>query len=416
MFLPQHYHLTFRSFAHYMIGSIIPDHTNQDIVDAKNLGLDAFALNLDSLDSWATETVGHLFDQADDSGFDLFFSFDHNHFSSPSEYADFLKPFLSRPSYFKYAGKPLVSTFNGESVTDDNWASFKAAVGDILLIPGFSAAVPSPDFFAARNSLDGVFNWNSWPDASAGKADVSDADDSTYLSAAHGAGKLFIMGVSPLQFKHIDSSDNNWYRRGEGNLELRLEQALTLQPDMIELQTWNDAGESHYMGNWWEEPIAKTPILDYVRDYDHKGYWQVLGPFIQAWKRGDSTTAGIVPSGKDVQGAFWHHTLTVNADCGADAFGKPRDFGNAEDVVSGIILVAVGKTGLVARVKNGDRELGQVDLVEGYNRFKVEGLGDGSVSVKVVDGSGAAVAEATGSLSVSSSAALCNYNFQVVGF
>lgn len=29
-----------------MIGSITPEHTNQDIIDAQNLGLDAFALNL----------------------------------------------------------------------------------------------------------------------------------------------------------------------------------------------------------------------------------------------------------------------------------------------------------------------------------------------------------------------------------
>ena len=29
-----------------MIGSITPEHTKQDIIDAQNLGLDAFALNL----------------------------------------------------------------------------------------------------------------------------------------------------------------------------------------------------------------------------------------------------------------------------------------------------------------------------------------------------------------------------------
>ncbi|KAL5450847.1 hypothetical protein PMIN05_000734 [Paraphaeosphaeria minitans] len=301
----------------------------------------------DSLDPWATEAVGHHFDQADASGFGLFFSFDHNHFSSPSEYTEYLKPLLSRPSYFKYAGKPLVSTFNGDSVTDGIWAEFKAAVGEVLLIPGFSAAIPGPDFFATRTALDGVFHWNSWPDASPDKADVSDAEDSAYLSAAHSAGKLFIMGISPLQFKHIDASEDNWYRRGDGNLELILEQTLALKSNMIELQTWKDA---------------------------------------------------------------------VNSDCGADALGKPRDFGNAEDVVSGIVFVAAGKTDLVAIVSNWDRELGRVDLVERHNKLNIEGLGDGNVSIKVVDGSGAVSAEATGPLAVLSSAALCNYNFQVVGF
>ncbi|KAL1596579.1 hypothetical protein SLS60_009227 [Paraconiothyrium brasiliense] len=346
----------------------------------------------------------------------LFFSFDHNHFTRPSEYTDYLMSFLARPSYFKINNKPIVSTFNGESVTNDEWTTFKAAVGDILLIPGFSAATPSPDFFTTRSALDGVFNWNSWPDSSAGKIEVSDTEDAAYLAAAHSQNKLFIMGVSPLQFKHIDPSQNNWYRRGEGNLEVRLEQALKLQPDMIELQTWNDAGESHYMGNWWEDPIQGTPILDYVREYDHRGYWNILGPFIQAWKRGDTTTSGMVPSEKDVQGTFWHHTLAVNADCGSDGFGKPRDFENAEDVVSGIVLVATGKTGFVAIIHNGDQELGTISLVEGFNKFKVEGLSDGQVSVKILDGSGATAVEASGPLEVSSSATLCNYNFQVLGF
>lgn len=369
----------------------------------------------DSLEAWATGTVNHLFDQADASGFELFFSFDHNKLTSPSQYLDFVKPYLTRASYFKYNGKPIVSTFNGEAVSNDEWASFKVAAGDVLLIPGFSNATPSPDFFSDRSALDGIFNWNSWPVAAAGKVEVSDTDDSTYLSAAHKDNKLFIMGVSPLQFKHIDSN-GNWYLRGEGNLENRLEQALALQPDMIELQTWNDAGESHYMGNRWDDPILNTPILDYVRDYDHKSYWNILGPFIRAWKRGDTTTVGMVPDGKDVQGTLWHHTLTVNADCTSDSLGKPRDFGNAEDVVSGIVLVAAGKTGFVAIVSNGGRELGRIDLVEGFNKFKMEGLGDGNVSIKVLDGTGAVASEATGPLEVSSSAALCNYNFQVVGF
>lgn len=33
------------SFAHYIIGEIVDEHTRQDILDAKSVGLDAFALN-----------------------------------------------------------------------------------------------------------------------------------------------------------------------------------------------------------------------------------------------------------------------------------------------------------------------------------------------------------------------------------
>jgi glucan endo-1,3-alpha-glucosidase len=344
----------------------------------------------------------------------VFFSFDHNYFQDPAIYADYLKPFLEKASYFKYNGKPLVSTFGGETISNDQWASLKSTVGDILLVPGFFRATPSDNFFDDKSSLDGIFNWNSWPNAAAGKVDVSTTDDTIYMTAA-GNSKLFILGMSPVQFKHMDV-DNNWYVRGEGNFENRIEQALSLQPDMIELQTWNDAGESHYMGNLWPEPLTTSPsIRAYVEGYDHTGYQQILPAFIQAWKRGDTTAAGMVPTNdKSIQGAFWHHTLTVDAEC-SDTLGKPHDIENAEDAVSGVVLVAKGNAGLVAVVKNGDKELGKTNLVEGYNKFKVRGLGAGKVQVEVWDGE-TMVGGGYGPLEVATSSNLCNYNFQVVGF
>ena len=138
---------------------------------------------------------------------------------------------------------------------------------------------------------------------------VPTTDDQTLLTAAHSAGKTFLMGVSPLQFKHIDSGDN-WYRRGEQNLEYRFGQVLSMQPDFIELQTWNDAGESHYMDNSWPEPISGTSIVGYTQNYDHTGYWQILPAFIKAYKAGVTTTSTMYPTnGAVAQGTFWHHTL-----------------------------------------------------------------------------------------------------------
>ncbi|KAF2680044.1 glycoside hydrolase family 71 protein [Lentithecium fluviatile CBS 122367] len=399
-----------------MIGEINDEHVAKDISDAKALGLDAFAMNIDHLEEWATGTVDRLFTHADSLDFSLFFSFDHNYFTDPSVYTSYIKPYLTKPSYYKHNGKPFLSTFGGEAITDGQWASLKNSLGNILLVPGFFKATPSSTFFADKPNLDGIFNWNAWPTAAAGKVEVPTADDETYMTAAKAANKLFMLGMSPLQFKHMDDG-NNWYVRGESNFEVRIEQALQLQPDMIELQTWNDGGESHYMGNLWDEPLTNSPeIHAYVDGYDHTGYQQILPAFIQAWKRGDTTTAGMVPTNdKPVQGAFWYHTLTVGADCSADPLGKPHDIENAEDAVSGVVLVAKGQTGLVAVVNNGDKELGKVELVEGYNRFKVEGLGAGKVQVEVWDGE-TMVGGGYGLEEVSTSAALCNYNFQVVGF
>ena len=63
----------------------------------------------------------------------------------------------------------------------------------------------------------------------------------------------------------------------------------------------------------------------------------------------------------------------------------------------------------------GETELGKVVLVEGYNAFKVGGLVPGKVQVEVWDGS-TMVGGGYGKIEVAGSSALCNYNFQVVGF
>lgn len=360
--------------------------------------------------------MDRLFNNAEDLGFGLFFSFDHaaGHLSDPNQYADYLKKYTGKTSYFKYNGKPVVSTFGGESVPNSQWSSFKSKVGDVLIIPGFYQVDPS-SAFTNRDSIDGVFNWNSWLPSSAGKAVVSTTDDKTFQSKASSASKLFMMGISPLQFKHLDTS-NNWYRRGEDNLEYRFGQALSLQPDMLEFQTWNDAGESHYMGNLWDEPMTGSPnIQALVKDRDHKGYWQILPAFIQARKRGDTTTANMVPTnGQSVQGAFWHHTLTVDADCGSDPLAKSADIKTAaEDAVSGVVLVAKGKTNLVAVVNVGSKELGKQTLVEGYNKFKFTGLTTGKVQLEVWDGS-TMVGGGYGKLEVRSSIPLLSWKLLTI--
>lgn len=366
-----------------------------------------------------------MFKNADDiGGFNLFFSFDHaagGLNGDPNRYADYYLKYNKRTSYFKLKAsdgkdKPVVSTFGGENVPDTQWASFKQKVGDVLIIPGFYQSTPSTSIFTIRPSLDGIFNWNSWQPTTAGKTAVSSTDDKTYLTAAHNTDRLFMMGISPIQFKALDTN-NNWYRRGEDNLEIRLAQALDLQPDIIQLQSWNDAGEGHYMGNIWPEPLNQR-TKELTNDYDHKGYWQILPAFIEAWKRGDKGTANMYPkTGSRIQGVFWHHTLTVAATCDADTFVKksPNIVTAAEDAVSGIVLVPKDKGSYVAVVNVGTSELGKQKLVPGYNKFKFLGLTPGKVQLEVWDGS-TLVAGGYAPVEVRSVGELCNWNFQVVGF
>lgn len=377
-------------FAHYMIGEIYDEHTKKDIQDAMDLGLDAFALNINSLDSWATKTVDFLFDNADDLGFKLFFSFDfgEGNFGDTNEVTDYLKKYLSRTSYYQYNGKQLVTTFGGEQFPDSQISQFKSDVGgNILFVPGLYKNAPDSNLFSSFPSYDGVFGWNSWPAQTSEltRTTLQTTDDGVWKQAvANSEGKIRIAGLSPLLFKHYQGQ--NWYRRGEENLEYRMAELLEDQPDMIEIQTWNDAPESHYIGNIWDEPNTNNvEAQSWYKGFDHTGYWQVLKAFTTAWHNCDTTADNMVPTnGKAVQGAFWHHTLTVDGDCSADLKGKPNPL-PAEDAVSGVVLVAKGNTGLVAVVNNGDKELGKMTLSEGYNKFKFDNLGAGKVQLEVCE-------------------------------
>jgi len=192
-----------------------------------------------------------------------------------------------------------------------------------------------------------------------------------------------MIGISPLQFKHVDSNDK-WYRRGEQNLEYRFGQVLNLQPDFVEFQTWNDAGESHYMGNSWPEPTTGTNIGTYTTTYDHTGYQQVIPAFIRAWKAGDTTTSTMYPSnGAIAQSVFWHHTLLTNGSCTADSLGNPIGVETVENKVTvnipifllpsislfirklayinqAIVLVAAGHTTLSISISSGGAVLGTI--------------------------------------------------------
>lgn len=354
-------------------------------------------------------------------------------YTSPSQFIPILNTYITNSAYYTYSGQPFVSTFNGgastykfgQSTVNDGWKvafqeKMSASGHPIYFIPSFQDINPTSSFFTSQfPTLNGTFNWNSWPTYTAGDVPVDTISDKLYQTAAKASKKTFMMGISPLQFKHI-SQTQNWYRRGEANLERRFAQVLELQPDFIEFQTWNDAGESHYMGNSWVEPLVSnsTPEALSSLGYDHTGYWEILRSFIGVWKAGATSTQTMYPTnGKKAQGTFWHHTLLKNADCSGDklGLGKPDGIGGVEDSVTAVVLVARGVEGLKGSISVGGKVWGSKALSEGFNTLVVSNITTGTVSMSVVDGAGTVVVSGKGPLDVVGKADLCNYNFQVVG-
>ena len=266
---------------------------------------------------------------------------------------------------------------------------------------------PSSFFAQYSNVVDGVFNWETaWPGSGLfSHQNVSTDSDLPVQQAASAAGKSFMIGLSSLQFKDIDGL-GFYFRIGDINLPQRMEEILAMSPspDYVEIITWNDAGESHYVGNIWDE----SGLQPYSTgdEWSHAGWQPLLSSFITAWK-GDGT---MTPSNGNAQGAMWYRTDLTIGTC-----NKPTGFEAAVDAVN---FAVVADDGYSVRITSGDMVV-SMELQAGLNYNAVPGIQAGAQKMELLDASGNTVMTAQGALPVnpggSGSGRNCNFNFQVAG-
>ncbi|KAI0839316.1 glycoside hydrolase family 71 protein [Hypoxylon sp. FL0890] len=402
-------------FAHYMayttiltyalVGTVDSSttHAQQDIDGAINVGFDAFALNVGNPSAyWAKSTTQQLFDYASNKSFKLFFSFDF--------YGD------DHPAHLKYNDLPVVSSYSGGSVGPDTWKNFKNS-NNVYLIPnpesdGNYYSNPSGFFQSWGDSIDGVFTWETaWPDTSDTPVNVSSTKDQAVKSAADAAGKSYMMGLSSLQYKHC--CGDSWYRAGETNLPERMEQILSLSPEFTEVITWNDAGESHYIGPCWPEGLTDE-ILQYGNSdtAPHDGWQPLISSFIDAFKAGATDVGSMKPHTGNFAGTMWYRGVLIS--CSGD---KPRGSGAAIDAVNYAVVLPPGSSGYSIRVTSGGQVLATQPVGAGLSYNSVAGLKTGAQKIELVDGSGQVVASANSQVDVSNEPTngFCNYNYYVAG-
>ncbi|KAK3366595.1 glycoside hydrolase family 71 protein [Podospora didyma] len=223
----------------------------------------------------------------------LFFSFDYA--ASPGGAFDkasvkaLIDKFGGDEAYFKVkkqGNKHLVSTFEGPKTTDD-WIELKAST-NCFFIPDWSSLGPEKAAAAAGGVVDGLFSFDAWPVGPTNKTTTTDKEYQAALSS-----KAFMM-----------------------------------PPDFVEIPTWNDYGESHYI-----KPVTKkdeyngllnafgAPV-DYVTNNPHQGWLKLLPFYVAQYKAG-----GKAPAVTKEEAALYYRTWPATTCPNGGTTGNNPQFG-----------------------------------------------------------------------------------------
>ncbi|KAG8958693.1 hypothetical protein FRC03_008903 [Tulasnella sp. 419] len=307
--------------AHFMVGnaySFTKDTWKYEMGLALEQGIDAFALNLGS-DWWQEPRIQDAYDVARDqlqSKFKLFFSFDITVMDCWSQAgADRMRSLINK--YANHAAqlrdtktnKIIVSTFGGEACTfgrgspNAGWNyAIKENMPPTLFLPSFFS---DPIYLGNFPCTDGDFHWNGgWTLGNFPVNWDADARHKQYTASK----PQYMTSVSPWFFTHYgpNSWNKNWIYRGDDHHYARRWEDLVAhrsEVDIVQIVTWNDYGESSYIG-----PIGvdQPNSQQWVNGFDHQGWLSMTGYYVKAFKQGQypAVTADKVvlwtrPHGKD---------------------------------------------------------------------------------------------------------------------
>ncbi|KAH7074285.1 glycosyl hydrolase family 71-domain-containing protein [Paraphoma chrysanthemicola] len=260
-----------------------------EIQKAQESKIDAFALNFNYNAEGNNARLSLAFQAANALGFKLFFSFDYAGLGLwPKESViALLLEYGPNGAYFKRPdGKPLASTFEGWERAED-WPEIKLKT-NAFFIPDWSSrgakvamTLPGPD---------GLFSWAAWPEAPNNMSIEVDSSYTYFLK-----GKPYMMPVSPWFYTNLPGYCKNWLWPSDSLWWERWQQIWWKQPEYVQIISWNDYGESHYIGGLYTnelhafKPETGRPPFDYVTGMAHDG-WRELLPFaIETYKNNIST-------------------------------------------------------------------------------------------------------------------------------
>ncbi|CAK9783200.1 hypothetical protein CC85DRAFT_287563 [Cutaneotrichosporon oleaginosum] len=404
-------------WAHHMVGNTYSYSSSDweaDISAAAAQAIDGFALNI-GIESWQTEqaAVAYRISESQGGSFKMFLSLDMTSLpcrtsADAERLVNVVQQHAGSSAQAKFNGDVLVSTFAGSDCTfgtgtNDGW---QTAFVDPLLRAGVKIAfIPSvfmsPDQFPNHLWMDGEFNWNSaWP---MGNYDINTASDTAFRLGL--GGRAYMTAVSPFFFTHFgaNSWNKNWIYRSDNWLYCtRWEQIIAMRgvSTMTEILTWNDYGESSYIG-----PIrGSLPATSerWVNGFDHTALAPITKYYATAYK-----TGSYPPIEKD-QIIVWARPHSALATA-PDPVGRPAGYDWTEDNLYAVVFATAPA---VATLTSGGTSI-SFNVPAGLSKIKMP-LAPGSIGGAIERGGQRIATYDSGALySFTTTPAAYNYNYLV---
>jgi hypothetical protein len=364
------------AFAHVVMGDTAA-HTQAtwatDISLAKAAGLDAFVLNMGYPDSNIPPQVANAFAAANAAGnaFKLFFAFDYLGGGTPwpatGSYSvvSVMNQYKGNPAYQLFNGMPMASTFEGTTASNiADWAPggpIRSAVGNVYFVPDWTSLGPS-GVAAHSDSIQGAFSWDMWPNGAVNSTDTSDLA----WKSALGSSKSYMMGISPWFF-HSASGGKDWVWRGDSTWANRWGQVAAVNPQFVQVVSWNDFAEGHYIGPVHSENEIAPGSAVYVDNMPHESWRDFLPYYISQFK-GTSFTIS-----RD-QMQYWYRQAPAAAGSTCGVVGNNANQGQTEVspnaiLEDGIFFSALLQSPAEIRVAIGTNAYQPFHGVAGINHF-----------------------------------------------
>ncbi|KAL2858841.1 glycosyl hydrolase family 71-domain-containing protein [Aspergillus pseudodeflectus] len=302
-------------FCHFMIGISSNRQSSadydDDMIRAKELGIDAFALNI-GVDPYTDTQLQYAYKSAADNDMKVFISFDFNwyHVDQAAAVGQKIAQYAGESAQLIVDGKVFVSSFAGDGI---DVAKIESSAGtDIFWAPNYHPGQGNFD------DVDSALNWMAWDNDGNNKAPKPQANvtvaggDQAYIDAL--GDKPYLAPASGWFFTHFGGEvpySKNWVFPGDLLWYNRWREILELGPRFVEIVTWNDYGESHYIGPL-SSPHTDDGASKWVMDMPHGGWLEMSRPFIAAYKAGETSPDQHIGDEKLI---YWYRPTPRDVEC-----------------------------------------------------------------------------------------------------